>query len=133
IQLINLAVARIHNDKKDASTQLLKQAVILDPELKEKVDAIAQEHHLAIGPEAEGQLNLLNLKTCVIVDSDDAVRQATTDALKTLGVTDIQGFEDGATALDYRSEEHTSELQSRENLVCRLLLEKKNLDAEASR
>src|SRR5690606_11121390 len=25
---------------------------------------------------------------------------------------------------DYRSEEHTSELQSRENLVCRLLLEK---------
>src|SRR5690606_40436310 len=27
---------------------------------------------------------------------------------------------------DPRSEEHTSELQSRENLVCRLLLEKKN-------
>src|SRR5690606_40638079 len=27
--------------------------------------------------------------------------------------------------LDMRSEEHTSELQSRENLVCRLLLEKK--------
>src|SRR5436309_12914590 len=29
-----------------------------------------------------------------------------------------------------RSEEHTSELQSRENLVCRLLLEKKNHGAE---
>src|SRR5690606_40420174 len=28
-------------------------------------------------------------------------------------------------AVDERSEEHTSELQSRENLVCRLLLEKK--------
>src|SRR5690606_40380173 len=27
----------------------------------------------------------------------------------------------------FRSEEHTSELQSRENLVCRLLLEKKNI------
>src|SRR5690606_40871219 len=27
----------------------------------------------------------------------------------------------------HRSEEHTSELQSRENLVCRLLLEKKNM------
>src|SRR5690606_41637020 len=27
--------------------------------------------------------------------------------------------------VNYRSEEHTSELQSRENLVCRLLLEKK--------
>src|SRR5690606_41296234 len=29
---------------------------------------------------------------------------------------------------DHRSEEHTSELQSRENLVCRLLLEKKKDD-----
>src|SRR5690606_39489147 len=29
------------------------------------------------------------------------------------------------SAQDTRSEEHTSELQSRENLVCRLLLEKK--------
>src|SRR5690606_40531208 len=31
----------------------------------------------------------------------------------------------GAEHLRPRSEEHTSELQSRENLVCRLLLEKK--------
>src|SRR3712207_8211914 len=30
-----------------------------------------------------------------------------------------------AVALDLRSEEHTSELQSRQYLVCRLLLEKK--------
>src|SRR5207302_10701558 len=30
-----------------------------------------------------------------------------------------------ASAAPHRSEEHTSELQSRENLVCRLLLEKK--------
>src|SRR5436309_5469106 len=29
-----------------------------------------------------------------------------------------------------RSEEHTSELQSRENLVCRLLLEKKKIEQE---
>src|SRR2546430_9233991 len=31
----------------------------------------------------------------------------------------------GRTAADHRSEEHTSELQSQSNLVCRLLLEKK--------
>src|SRR5207302_11045610 len=31
----------------------------------------------------------------------------------------------GPTRIKDRSEEHTSELQSRENLVCRLLLEKK--------
>src|SRR5690606_40995980 len=40
-----------------------------------------------------------------------------------IGVLDISG--DAATLHAYRSEEHTSELQSRENLVCRLLLEKK--------
>src|SRR2546422_2895284 len=34
--------------------------------------------------------------------------------------------EDVQTRIDYRSEEHTSELQSRLHLVCRLLLEKKN-------
>src|SRR5690606_39513315 len=32
---------------------------------------------------------------------------------------------DSLRLVRYRSEEHTSELQSRENLVCRLLLEKK--------
>src|SRR5690606_42103639 len=45
----------------------------------------------------------------------------------------IAEWDAGATAArielyigrDLRSEEHTSELQSRENLVCRLLLEKK--------
>src|SRR2546421_5899697 len=31
-----------------------------------------------------------------------------------------------STVMWYRSEEHTSELQSRSDLVCRLLLEKKN-------
>src|SRR5690606_39781415 len=34
--------------------------------------------------------------------------------------------------LSSRSEEHTSELQSRENLVCRLLLEKKKTNAAHS-
>src|SRR5690606_40503007 len=51
------------------------------------------------------------------------------DGTALVDVQDI--FESGATdteasRLVFRSEEHTSELQSRENLVCRLLLEKKN-------
>src|SRR5690606_40675108 len=36
-----------------------------------------------------------------------------------------EGRKDGNQNVANRSEEHTSELQSRENLVCRLLLEKK--------
>src|SRR2546430_13323925 len=49
--------------------------------------------------------------------------------------TDVVGWEDAAAAAKvirgarelytHRSEEHTSELQSQSNLVCRLLLEKK--------
>src|SRR3712207_8434144 len=37
-----------------------------------------------------------------------------------------EGTDDGLAAALSRSEEHTSELQSRQYLVCRLLLEKKN-------
>src|SRR5438270_3775315 len=38
-----------------------------------------------------------------------------------------------AMLLEPRSEEHTSELQSQSNLVCRLLLEKKNRKCSVSR
>src|SRR5947208_11999997 len=37
-----------------------------------------------------------------------------------------------ATAKNHRSEEHTSELQSPDHLVCRLLLEKKKISNEVS-
>src|SRR2546422_1112954 len=41
--------------------------------------------------------------------------------------------ESGATIVHYRSEEHTSELQSRLHLVCRLLLEKKKTQIKRRR
>src|SRR5438445_6116777 len=48
----------------------------------------------------------------------------------TMGATEVQAFlthlaERGRVSASTRSEEHTSELQSRQYLVCRLLLEKK--------
>ena len=59
------------------------------------------------------RLNHLNyprelLDICLVVEEDDLVTQAALDA----------------ASLPNRSEEHTSELQSRRKLVCRLLLEK---------
>src|SRR5690625_3204043 len=44
-----------------------------------------------------------------------------TEVLKSLGIDNVEGH------LSDRSEEHTSELQSRGQLVCRLLLEKKKI------
>src|SRR3989304_10327130 len=53
------------------------------------------------------------------------------DALPILVRVDRRGEADGPAyhPLHPRSEEHTSELQSRLHLVCRLLLEKKKQDA----
>src|SRR5258708_29973069 len=42
-------------------------------------------------------------------------------------VRDADVADDGPACRDVRSEEHTSELQSPDHLVCRLLLEKKNI------
>src|SRR5690606_40610502 len=52
------------------------------------------------------------------------------NAACTLTVIVTARLQDGPPAgRTLRSEEHTSELQSRENLVCRLLLEKKKMHA----
>src|SRR5690606_41295826 len=63
------------------------------------------------------------------VASGVAAASAATTSLFLLDVelllADLTG--DGLLLGDLRSEEHTSELQSRENLVCRLLLEKKKV------
>src|SRR2546422_4914781 len=55
---------------------------------------------------------------------DDCRRLASTEHILLL-VIDFVSVEKGAKSITRRSEEHTSELQSRLHLVCRLLLEKK--------
>src|SRR5690242_21146798 len=82
-------------------TTLFRSAVLLvDHEAGRREVVRAGEHHL-------------------VVDGDD------------LGVHDADGIPDAVGVVEaieeanLRSEEHTSELQSHVNLVCRLLLEKK--------
>src|SRR5258707_11944384 len=64
--------------------------------------------------------HLLGVERPVLVGDDYAVGDEIVDKVRTHrpGITEIGGLN--------RSEEHTSELQSRQYLVCRLLLEKKN-------
>ena len=47
------------------------------------------------------------------------------DMARELGIDPIDIRKQNMMKLGYRSEEHTSELQSHDDLVCRLLLEKK--------
>src|SRR5690606_41644685 len=56
------------------------------------------------------------------VGRDVTVEEAREDA-GIVGINLLAAIRDAVGSLE-RSEEHTSELQSRENLVCRLLLEK---------
>src|SRR5690606_39789345 len=63
----------------------------------------------------------------LVVDDDQIQLRLGALRLGALGY-EVATASDGREAL--RSEEHTSELQSRENLVCRLLLEKKKRCAQ---
>src|SRR2546430_5539702 len=59
------------------------------------------------------------------------INRATTSAHRVFEVLDTEPeVRDVAAPVRLRSEEHTSELQSQSNLVCRLLLEKKKKKSE---
>src|SRR5690242_2533955 len=73
--------------------------------------------------------------TCTIIVDDEAVRSCLMFAIQAHGkkIRTVEGLADGEELhplqrafIENRSEEHTSELQSHVNLVCRLLLVKKN-------
>src|SRR5690625_2153190 len=63
-------------------------------------------------------VGVLSLRNLIIADEDDIIENIMSENVVSVSV----GRE---TETTFRSEEHTSELQSRGHLVCRLLLEKK--------
>src|SRR2546430_13660716 len=70
---------------------------------------------------------LQQIARCSVVDQLVAELQDVTGAGNLIGVLPPR-IDDGG----FRSEEHTSELQSQSNLVCRLLLEKKKASSSTS-
>src|SRR3712207_7949525 len=76
---------------------------------------------LGVDPRGGGQARVVDREPCLQGEWDG-------DVLGGLGgVGEAGDGGPGPVALAPRSEEHTSELQSRQYLVCRLLLEKKKL------
>src|SRR5690606_20774899 len=75
-------------------------------------------------PEVKAEIGLANFKLSELTKLFDKEGiEANKSLVYNLGVENIsEHIKD--KDFDLRSEEHTSELQSRENLVCRLLLEK---------
>src|SRR5437773_7332165 len=67
--------------------------------------------------------NYIYLMNVTAIVTEGYLRQVADLNWKVEGVADFDG--DGKADIHQRSEEHTSELQSHHDLVCRLLLEKK--------
>src|SRR5690606_40652872 len=100
-------IALIGNNGVGKST-LLK---IIAKELQPSEGILKVETQAYYIPQAFGQYNHLSIAEALQIDEK-------LNALKDI----LNG---SVSEENFRSEEHTSELQSRENLVCRLLLEKK--------
>src|SRR5690606_41505890 len=83
---------------------------IYEPRLNENFEGFAQHYGMSVVP-----ARAYKPKDKALVEN--AVKLAYRHIYKHIG--------EEVLPLAERSEEHTSELQSRENLVCRLLLEKK--------
>src|SRR5690606_40644503 len=78
-------------------------------------------------------LPILNLPARANSELIEAAYQAWLDNPDSVDPTWRAFFQGFTLGHGVRSEEHTSELQSRENLVCRLLLEKKKRDGAQRR
>src|SRR3712207_7589002 len=97
-------------------SELLKQAQQMQQQLAAAQEQLAREE---VTGTAGGDL------VSVTMTGQGEVT-AVTIAPAAVDPDDVESLQDLVVAAFRRSEEHTSELQSRQYLVCRLLLEKKN-------
>ncbi len=98
--LLNLVEPQFHLDKKDEARKILQQVKTLDRSLAAKADGISKALFGAVLPATTegGGVDVLGIKTVVLVDTDESVRKQLENILKELGVADIQGFGDGEAA-----------------------------------
>src|SRR5699024_4923913 len=90
------------------------------------VEQAAAKEAVTIGPVSKAPSSAA-VATPKVATADEGTQTAPQQPEAALSIGPVGRLE------GYRSEEHTSELQSRFELVCRLLLEKKNREAEEKR
>src|SRR3712207_6935783 len=95
------------------------------PEVLEYKATVAPARQAEVAPRLDGLLSKINFKAGQRVTQGDLLFEfGTKDKELTLALAQA-ALKQAEAQLRLRSEEHTSELQSRQYLVCRLLLEKK--------
>src|SRR5690606_21512517 len=102
------------------SIEALERAMVSD----KQVLLVAQRNPSVDDPKAEDVYSIGTIASILqLLKLPDGTVKVLVEGVER---ANIEAIDDLDTFFRARSEEHTSELQSRENLVCRLLLEKKN-------
>lgn len=101
-QMLNLVPPLVKTDRAEEAKSILKQVHKIAPHLEPQIKNLSALHlGGASFDDAQSSLNLLNLKTAVVIDNDPAVQSEAKGALTELGVESIQIFDDGEAALAY--------------------------------
>src|SRR5690625_6138693 len=103
---------RVNEEKEIARKSMQLSLSKIDEQEREEISKQIQNHLFQSNVWRDAQTIGVHLSMEIEWDTREIVKRA---------------FEEGR-----RSEEHTSELQSRGHLVCRLLLEKKNMNSAIS-
>src|SRR5690554_5668683 len=121
-EVLRLVIDSLYSNPEIFLRELVSNAA--DAIDKRKFRAISEPEILG---EEEPKIRLIpdrEAKTLTI--EDDGIGMSREELIEYLGTVAHSGTREFAKAIEEaRSEEHTSELQSRPHLVCRLLLEKK--------
>jgi DNA-binding response OmpR family regulator len=105
--LLPLAEAELCAGREEGH-QTLQQVLLVDPDMKEVVARLCQQFsvqetidlpiELSLISDFSSTNNVLNLKSCMLIDSDTAVHHAVRQALRLAGVDNLEGFETGLGA-----------------------------------
>src|SRR5690625_2685518 len=122
-------VAKEHSTEEALVAGNISNTNIFDPEDKKSKENVRNMFAEMVSWCKEEGVDFVNGETFyyheeAVIALEEISKQGL-PAVITLGLMGENILRDGYTVEDTRSEEHTSELQSRGHLVCRLLLEKK--------
>lgn len=96
--MLQLAKAQNSSGMTAQARATVGQVKIVGPELTAEADNVLSSFAPSEGDKAAGTANVLGVNSCVIIDSDDAVRSSIEALLKELGVTQVNAFGDGEAA-----------------------------------
>jgi CheY-like chemotaxis protein/Flp pilus assembly protein TadD len=102
--LVKIAEPQFLNNLKDQGKTSLRQAKLMDenlaPDIKGLLETYCPGEELSPS-DAQASINILGVQKCVVIDNDNAVQNSIKQVLGEVGLTDVQCFDDGESALEH--------------------------------